>query len=227
MKRPADYYLHRYWRDLSDEEKKRLDNEDERDQPLWLDSSIRGDWGDWEENYQEYERILDREIRKQLGKLIDWSDAAERRTPNPYGKRVGFCYLYLLKPEYRREDWVRIPWDELGRRWKSLLRKEGFRDSDLMDSGSALTVVADLFGSKWNDDSFLPSSRLRNLFEVAFFPSDDGRLTINVCMGPFYNAHALKLDKAIPKAVKVIRQMTLEIQKEADKINNEDSEDGW
>ena len=86
MKRPKDFYLHRYWRDLSDYERRLLNNKHKRMQPRWLDSTIRGDYRDWDKDCQKYQKILDREVRRQLGKLVSQYE----RNPSSSGG----CYFY-------------------------------------------------------------------------------------------------------------------------------------
>jgi hypothetical protein len=213
MKRPKDFYLHRYWRDLSDDEKERLDKEKEWEQPLWLDSPIRGDWRDWEDNYRKYEEILDREVRKQLREFIRRSKIIKDASASEHGVELYRTYHPLW---LECQDWKKIPWKKLAKKWKSLLEKEGFKDlGQPVNPEDFHPLGISIFEKKWNERNY------RNSFFLDFYVYKD-ELQLVIILGPFYNAKALKLDKMIPKAIKTVRQIISEIKKETD-----GGETGW
>ena len=215
MKRPKDFYLHHYWRDLSSWEKDLLDSIGE---PTWLDSPVRGDWRDWAGSLDRYKRILDQETRKQLGEFVDWSRV--KRDVGVFANEL--AYRFLIKIEC--QDWDRISWGRLAEKWKSLLKKEGYKHCLLyhLSPGSEdpYPLGVDVFGSKWNDEY----ATIENIFSIDFFPDDrltKDELELTILLGPFYNAKALRLNDAIPKVIRTIRQIITEIQKETNKINDE------
>ena len=215
MKRPKDFYLRHYWRDLSDEEKKRLD--DRWKQPIWLDSSIRGDWRDWGNNVDKYERILNREVRKQLKGLVDLSDTRITRTSwGITGDEVEFRVPIILFKVSDREKKI-LKGERIKERLKPLLKKAGFIDSYFRIPMHMVVFGISFFGKRWNSDSL--SRGPKNMFNVIIYPIPMGKPILDISLGPFYSARALKLEKAIPKAVRVIRQMILEAKKEIDEDN--------
>ena len=215
MKRPKDFYLRHYWRDLSDDEERALSNERKWDQPLWLDSPVRGDWRDWDDNVDKYEKILDQEARRQLGDLVDWSTVTKK--PIMFERDVKLLFrLYCFR--VRCQNWDETmgdKWDNLARKWRSLLKRAGFTDLyHVMEVDNHCVLKANLFGPKWNT----LRHQIENNFVIDFLvinPFSD--LKVSITLGPFYNARALKLDKMIPKAIKTIRQIVLEIRKEINK----------
>ena len=223
MKRPVDYYLHHYWRELSDEEREALEGEPQWELPIWLDSPVRGDWRDWDDNASKYKGILDREIRKQLGKLIDWPGGSKDDVYDI--SNVEYHLMRLTK--FKCVSWDKASGIKLVKKWQSLLNKDKlFRDADghVYSKGFSHVINANFFGKKWNKENISKGRGhqiITNFFSADLFrmspeeDSIDGVLGIHIGLGPFYNIRVLKLDEAIPRAIKTIKQMIPEILKEA------------
>ena len=201
---------------MTDREKNLLEDEDKRRKQLRLDFPVRGDWRDWENNYQKYGRILDREIRKQLGEFIDYS-------LSHFAKRdsLGSKNVYLLCAlKLKCQNWEEVPWKEIIKEWRPILKRDGFDDPEVIDNfgGTGITLVfnVNFFGSKWNPK--YTCFRVGNSFGINFFIYDN-RSELSFLMGPLYNTRVLKLEKAIPKAVKATKWVIMRIQEEARKIN--------
>ena len=203
MKSPKDFYLHHYWRDLSNDEKKRLDSDYEQEQPWWLDLPIKGNWEEWEKVRPKCERVLKLEMRKQLRDLIDWSNVERKLTLYPgKGKSVSFEFPIrsLNVSSFRESKIMDTLWQgRTEEKWKSILNRAGFTNP--YNYGS---LSASLIG---NDQNYnLPTGALINRFSIVFHLRKRS-VTVAVYLGPFYNAKVLKLDKMIPKAVWAIKQM--------------------